>query len=82
MVSDPASSIIPALTRYVDSSSNNESSIRRNGIESDGFSFSSAFSCCGSEGRWEEALELIEVMLKGGPKTRPNMIAYTAAITS
>jgi pentatricopeptide repeat protein len=28
----------------------------------DGFSYSSAISCCGAEGRWEEALELMEVM--------------------
>jgi pentatricopeptide repeat domain-containing protein 1 len=56
--------------------------MRRDGIDPDGFSFSSAISCCGSEGRWKEALELIDVMLKGGPKTRPNKIAYTAAISS
>jgi pentatricopeptide repeat domain-containing protein 1 len=56
--------------------------MRQDGIEPDGFSFSSAISCCGSEGRWEEALDLIEVMTKGGPKTRPNKICYTAAISS
>lgn len=48
----------------------------------DGFSFSSAISCCGSEGRWEEALQLMGIMEKGGPRTRPNRIAYTAAISS
>jgi pentatricopeptide repeat protein len=56
--------------------------MRQDGIEPDGFSFSSAISCCGSEGRWEESLELIDVMLKGGPRTRPNKVAYTAAISS
>ncbi len=50
------------------------------GIEPDGFSYSSAISCCGAGGRWKEALKLIKVMRKGGPKTRPNKIAYTAAI--
>lgn len=50
------------------------------GIKPDGFSFSSAIACCGAEGRWREALELIELMQKGGPKTRPNKIAFTAAI--
>lgn len=56
--------------------------MREDGIEPDGFSFSSAISCCGSEGRWEEALKLLDDMRKGGPKTRPNKIAYTAAISS
>ena len=56
--------------------------IRADGLEPDGFSFSSAISCCGAEGRWEEALELIALMQKGGPRTRPNKIAYTAAISS
>ena len=50
------------------------------GIEPDGFCYASAISCCGSEGRWKEAMELIEVMKKGGPRTRPNKVAYTAAI--
>jgi hypothetical protein len=36
---------------------------------------------CGAEGRWEEACELIEKMKQGGPKSRPNKIAYTAAIS-
>jgi pentatricopeptide repeat protein len=56
--------------------------MRNDGIEPDGFSFSSAISCCGSEGRWEEALQLLDLMQNGGPKTRPNKIAYTAAISS
>ena len=50
------------------------------GITPDGFSFSSAISCCGAEGRWEEALSLIERMKNGGPRTRPNKVAFTAAI--
>jgi pentatricopeptide repeat protein len=54
--------------------------MRKDGIEPDGFCYSSAISCCGAEGRWEEALKLIEAMKKGGPRTRPNKIAYTAAI--
>jgi pentatricopeptide repeat protein len=57
------------------------SHMRRDGIEPDGFSYSSAISCCGAEGRWEEALELLDVMNKGGPRTRPNKVAYTAAIS-
>lgn len=56
--------------------------MRLDGIDPDGFSYSSAISCCGSEGRWKEALQLIETMEKGGPKTRPNKVAYTAAIVS
>ena len=56
--------------------------MRKDGVEPDGFSFSSAISCCGSEGRWEETLELIDAMQKGGPRTRPNKVAYTAAISS
>ena len=58
------------------------SQMKADGIEPDGFSYSAAISCCGAEGRWEEALELMEVMQKGGPRTRPNKIAYTAAISS
>ena len=50
------------------------------GIQPDGFSYSSAIACCGAEGRWQEALELMEAMSRGGPKCRPNKIAYTAAI--
>jgi len=54
--------------------------IKSDGMEPDGFSYSAAISCCGAGGRWEEALDLIKTMQKGGPKTRPNKIAYTAAI--
>lgn len=54
--------------------------MKKDKISPDGFSFSSAISCCGAEGRWEEALELIDRMQRGGPRTRPNKIAYTAAI--
>jgi pentatricopeptide repeat domain-containing protein 1 len=54
--------------------------MRADGIEPDGFSFSAAISCCGAGGRWEEALTLIKTMKKGGPKTRPNRVSYTAAI--
>jgi pentatricopeptide repeat domain-containing protein 1 len=56
--------------------------MKEDGIEPDGFSLSSAISCCGAEGRWQEALELIKVMKKGGPRTRPNKISYTAAISA
>lgn len=56
--------------------------MKSDGIEPDGFSFCSAISCCGAEGRWEEALSLIAEMQDGGPKTRPNKMAYTAAIAS
>jgi pentatricopeptide repeat protein len=55
--------------------------MKDDGIEPDGFSLSSAISCCGAEGRWQEALELIKVMKMGGPRTRPNKISYTAAIS-
>ena len=54
--------------------------MKEDGIEPDGFCYSSAINCLGSEGRWKEACELIDVMRNGGPKTRPNKIAYTAAI--
>jgi pentatricopeptide repeat protein len=56
--------------------------MKHDGIEPDGFSFSSAISCCGSEGHWEEALKLIQTMRQGGPNMQPNKVAYTAAITS
>lgn len=55
--------------------------MKENGIEPDGFCYSSAISCLGAQGRWEESLNLINVMKKGGPRTRPNKIAYTAAIS-
>jgi pentatricopeptide repeat domain-containing protein 1 len=54
--------------------------MKKDGLEPDGFSYSAAISCCGTGGRWEEALRLIETMQSGGPKTRPNKISYTAAI--
>lgn len=54
--------------------------MKEDGIEPDGFSYSSAINCCGAEGQWEEACNLIEVMKRGGPRTRPNKIAYTSAI--
>ena len=56
--------------------------MKADGIEPDGFCYSSAISCCGAEGRWKEALLLIDTMKKGGPRTRPNRIAYTAAISA
>ena len=52
------------------------------GIQPDGFCYSSAINCCGAEGRWQEACELIETMKHGGPKSRPNKVAYTAAIST
>jgi pentatricopeptide repeat protein len=55
--------------------------MKKDGIDPDGFCYSSAISCCGAEGRWEEALKLIDVMKQGGPRTRPNKISYTAAIS-
>jgi pentatricopeptide repeat protein len=54
--------------------------MKQDGTEPDGFCYSSAINCCGVEGRWQEACDLITVMKQGGPKTRPNKIAYTAAI--
>jgi pentatricopeptide repeat protein len=56
--------------------------MKEDGIEPDGFSYSAAISCCGAEGRWEEALELMDIMKRGGPRTRPNKISYTAAISA
>jgi hypothetical protein len=61
----------------LDKSSRTLSQMKADGIEPDGFSYSSAISCCGAEGRWEEALELHGGHAKGGPRTRPNKIAYT-----
>ena len=58
------------------------SKMRTDGIEPDGFSFSSAISCYGSEGEWEEALRTIQEMRNGGPNIQPNKVAYTAAISS
>ena len=55
--------------------------MREYGIEPDGFCYSSAINCCGAEGRWQEACQLIETMKRGGPKSRPNKVAYTAAIS-
>lgn len=54
----------------------------QDGIEPDGFCYSSAINCCGAEGRWKEACQLIEKMKRGGPRSRPNKIAYTAAISA
>jgi pentatricopeptide repeat protein len=51
-------------------------------IEPDGFTYTSAISCCGSEGLWEQAMLLLNKMQQGGPNTQPNKIAYTAAIAS
>jgi pentatricopeptide repeat protein len=56
--------------------------MKQDGIDPDGFSFCSAISCCGAEGRWQEALDLMDVMRNGGPNTQPNKIAYTCAIDS
>ena len=36
--------------------------MRSKGIEPDGFCYSSAISCCGAEGRWKEALDLMDKM--------------------
>ena len=52
------------------------------GVEPDGFTYSAAIGCCGAEGRWEEALALMEHMQNGGPRLQPNKVAYTAAIAS
>ena len=46
--------------------------MKRDGIEPDGFSFSSAISSCGAYGKWEEALELFQSMKEGGVRTQPN----------
>lgn len=56
--------------------------MRADGLEPDGFSYSAAMACCGAQGRWQEALELIDLMEAGGPRTRPNKVSYTAAISS
>ena len=55
--------------------------MNKDGIEPDGFCYSSAINCCGAEGRWEEACKLIETMKRGGPGSQPNKIAYTSAIS-
>ena len=54
--------------------------MREGGCAPDAYSYSAAISACGSGGRWEESLGLIEAMRGGGIRTRPNRIAYTAAI--
>jgi pentatricopeptide repeat protein len=54
--------------------------MKDDGIEPDGFSYSAAINCCGAHGRWQEACDLIETMKRGGSRTRPNQVAYTAAI--
>lgn len=54
----------------------------QDGIEPDGFCYSSAINCCGAEGRWKEACQLIDKMKRGSPKNRPNKIAYTACISA
>mmetsp|Transcript_57557 Transcript_57557/g.140572 ORF Transcript_57557/g.140572 Transcript_57557/m.140572 type:complete len:824 (-) Transcript_57557:259-2730(-) len=56
--------------------------MKQSGIEPDGFCYSSAIACCGAEGRWVEACELIERMKEGGSSTRPNIVAYSAAISA
>lgn len=55
--------------------------MNKDGIEPDGFCYSSAINCCGAEGRWEEACKLIEKMKRGGPSSQPNKITYTSAIS-
>jgi len=56
--------------------------MKKDGIRPDGFSFASAIRCCGENGRWKEAVNLLEIMRDAGPKTQPNKIAYTSAITA
>jgi len=56
--------------------------MNQDGIEPDGFCYSSAINCCGGEGRWKEACQLIEKMKRGSPKSRPNKVAYTACISA
>ena len=56
--------------------------MNQDGIEPDGFCYSSAINCCGAEGRWKEACQLIDKMRRGSPKNRPNKIAYTACISA
>jgi pentatricopeptide repeat domain-containing protein 1 len=51
-------------------------------INPDGFTYTSAISCCGSEGLWAEAMSIMDKMQRGGPTTQPNRVAYTAAIAS
>jgi pentatricopeptide repeat protein len=58
------------------------SKMRVDNIEPDGFSYTSAISCYGSEGLWEEAVQLIDVMKHGKANIQPNKVAYTAAIIS
>ena len=54
--------------------------MKKDGVEPDAISYSSAIRACGAAGQWHEALELIKIMQKGGPNTKPNRIAYTNAI--
>ena len=50
------------------------------GISPDTYSYSASIAACASAGRWEEALNLIQRMEKGGQRTKPNNVAYTSAI--
>lgn len=47
----------------------------------DKYTYSSAIACCASDARYEEALDLIEVMRNGPAKIRPNRISYTGAMS-
>ena len=59
-----------------------QTNMKEDGIEPDGFCYSSTISCCGAEGQWEEALKHIHIMKRGGPRTHPNKIAYMTAIST
>lgn len=47
----------------------------------DKYSYSSAITCCASEARYQEALDLIKIMKDGPAKIRPNRISYTGAMS-
>lgn len=54
--------------------------MEKEGVQRDVFTFSSAINTCGAAGRWEEAVDLIRTMKRGGRDTRPNKVTYTSAI--
>jgi len=56
--------------------------MREAGLEPDAFTYTSVIDACGNGGRWQEALDLIEIMQQSGPKLRPSKVSFTAAITA
>lgn len=56
--------------------------MREAGLEPDAFTYTSVIDACGNGGRWQEALDLIEIMQQSGPKLQPSKVSFTATITA